>query len=157
MGGAVAAIAGAVITTAGVAVGVAAGVAVGLGAAVYGGGKMINNKVKKMNETKANKLYKKANQSQILMTKMEKIAQGFKDMTQDSNRMDKLFTDFMDDMRKPKGKHAQIEKMNEKRKYNLRILQINVKHIIGSFEALQKHSIEILDTIDKAQDRFNAD
>merc|ERR1711902_160231 len=82
-------------------------------------------------------------------TKMEKIAQGFKDMTQDSNRMDKLFTDFMDDMRKPKGKKEQIEKMNEKRKYNLRILQINVKHIIGSFEALQKHSIEILDTIDK--------
>merc|ERR1712048_91315 len=111
-------------------------------------------KVKKMNQTKANKLYEKANQSQILMTKMEKIAQGFKDMTQDSGRMDKLFTDFMDDMKNPKEKSGKIDKMNEKRKYNLIILQSNVKSIIGSFELLQKHSNEILETIDKAQDRF---
>ena len=152
--GAVGVIVGASVVSAGVAVGAAAVAAVG--AVVIGGGMMINDKVKKANATEAARLKSKANKSQQLMTKMEKITQGFKDMAQDSGRMDKLFMDFMNEMQNPKKKSASIDKMQQRRKINLVLLQSNVKSIIGSFAALQKYSIEILDTIDKAQDRFNS-
>merc|ERR1711997_1316830 len=125
-----------------------------VGAVGIGCGIAMNNSLKKKDKTEAAKLKKKANKSQILMTKMEKIAQGFKDMTQDSGRMDKLFTDFMNDMQTPKKKNNKNAKMHEKKKINLISLQSNVKSIIASFKSLQKHSEDILKTIDKAQDRF---
>merc|ERR1719203_87079 len=90
-----------------------------------------------------------------LATKMKNIAKGFKEMTQDSGKMDKLFGDFMDDMRKPKKVSGKVQKMHDKKKYNLKKLQFHVASIIKSFELLQKHSIDILETIDHAQNRFN--
>ena len=110
------------------------------------------------NRAEVEQLLLKANDSEKLMNKLDKIHQSFYRMTQDAAKMDKLFSDFVMNISNPHKKgHAVIDNIQRNgNKVNLMMLQLNIKSIIKSFETLQITSNEILKTINNAQDTFNS-
>merc|ERR1712228_742938 len=116
-------------------------------------GKYINKKYAQGNKGKADGSAEDA-ESEKLMNKMDRIYESFCSMTQDADKMNELFGDFVDNM---KTGNVSFDGLHQEgKKVNLIMLQNNVKSIVRSFEELMTTSNEILQTIDDAQNRFNS-
>eukprot|EP01084_Bolivina_argentea_P310230 536785_1 len=93
-------------------------------------------------------LLKQIKQLKQLGQDAKMIEETFIEMKKNSGKMDKFFGDFITILRRPMKRMNKIDK-KMRNKFNFIVIEINVKHMIKSFEQLQKLCVEILTQIEQ--------